>query len=89
MVDRTTYSDSDSGLDRRTYLRASALTLGTLAAPAAASKASANDRELPNSISIVGDDQRAFYRFIVSDAVEARWKADHSDAEHPMKLRAG
>jgi glucose/arabinose dehydrogenase len=77
-------SRSTSTVDRRTYLKSGTLALGALASPAIASKASAQERELPNSISVVSDtDERAFYRFTVSDRIEARWQADLSGADYP------
>ncbi|HET7324609.1 MAG TPA: hypothetical protein VFJ06_09775 [Halococcus sp.] len=71
-------------LDRRTCLKSGALALSVLASPAVVStEASARSRELPNSISVVADDHRAFYRFTVSDRIEARWQADLSGADYP------
>lgn len=72
-------------IDRRTYIKSGAFTLGTLSIPLSASReASARSRELPHSISIVSDDgRRAFYRFTISERIEARWQADLSNADYP------
>ena len=74
-----------SRIGRRTYVkRGGALAFAALASPAAVSTVSARERELPNSISVVSDtDERAFYRFSVSDRIEARWQADLTEAIHP------
>ena len=77
-------SRSTSPVNRRTYLKSGTLALGALVSPAIVSKASAQERELPNSISVVSDtDERAFYRFTVSDRIEARWEADLTEADYP------
>ena len=77
-------SRSTSPFSRRTYLKSGTLALGTLVSPTIVSKASAQGRELPNSISVVSDtDERAFYRFTVSDRIEARWEADLTEADYP------
>ena len=83
MGEQNSRSGSNPAFDRRTYLRGGALTLGLLATPVVGS-ASAEGRDLPNSISVVSDaDERAFYRFAVSDYIEARWQADLTGAESP------